>query len=265
MPAILRVETAGGGSSENRALTLRPGEAATVGRRAAGLAIPEDTAMSAEHFSILYGPDRAITLQDLGSANGCYVNGKRVCSAALVPGDKIQAGRTAFRLDLCDPAPPLGPADVLSILRGYGDSLYAILDAARDPQIIELLRDSDADYVTLYEGKSAETLAEYAPYLARPAMDPWLLESLVQEGWGRSWGVYLLCAQALPEIRKHLRRLLMVELQGRMVYFRFYDPRVLRAFLPTCSNKQAREFFGPVETYVIEGEHPGRVLELKAL
>jgi hypothetical protein len=59
-------------------------------------------------------------------------------------------------------------------------------------------------------------------------------------------------------VRKHLRRLLMVKLDdgGRRLYFRFYDPRVLRAFLPTCSVRQDEEMFGDrdIHSFLVEGE-----------
>jgi hypothetical protein len=34
--------------------------------------------------------------------------------------------------------------------------------------------------------------------------------------------------------------------------FRFYDPRVLRRFLPLCTSDELRRFFGPIESFLIE-------------
>ena len=42
------------------------------------------------------------------------------------------------------------------------------------------------------------------------------------------------------------------------LYFRYYDPRVLRAWLPTCDPAQLAEFFGPVEFFIAEDEAPSR-------
>jgi len=54
-------------------------------------------------------------------------------------------------------------------------------------------------------------------------------------------------------VRNHLRRFVMAKLtDGRSVYFRFYDPRVLRAYLPTCTEEEVQSFFGPVERYAME-------------
>ena len=41
---------------------------------------------------------------------------------------------------------------------------------------------------------------------------------------------------------------------GQTFFFRFYDPRVLRAFLPTCSPSQLTDFFGPVRAMIVESE-----------
>lgn len=41
--------------------------------------------------------------------------------------------------------------------------------------------------------------------------------------------------------------------------FRFYDPRVMRKFLPTCDAEQLKVFFGNVDTYFVEAEE-GEIL-----
>ena len=82
-----------------------------------------------------------------------------------------------------------------------------------------------------------------------------MLDTLVQQGWGKNWGVYLTCDQPPDVVRKHFRHFLMVVLpDGKQAYFRFYDPRVLRVFLPTCAEQEANLFFGPVRRYVVEDD-----------
>jgi Domain of unknown function (DUF4123) len=79
---------------------------------------------------------------------------------------------------------------------------------------------------------------------------------LVREGWGRSWGMFLTSTQPLLEVRRHLRKLLMVKLEGfpERVYFRFYDPRVLREFLQVCTPEQRQVLFGStLECFLFEG------------
>jgi hypothetical protein len=48
--------------------------------------------------------------------------------------------------------------------------------------------------------------------------------------------------------------------RGKEMYFRFYDPRVLRVFLPTCTAQEAQDFFGPSKHYVMEAAEPNTAL-----
>ena len=60
---------------------------------------------------------------------------------------------------------------------------------------------------------------------------------------------------------KHFRKFLIVQAEdGMELYFRFYDPRVLRIFLPTCTRNQLIEFFGPVQKHIMEDEDPSYAL-----
>ncbi len=57
-----------------------------------------DEGISREHALILFDDqDGTYTVEDLQSTNGTKVNGKRVRSATLAPGDEIQIGRTRFQ------------------------------------------------------------------------------------------------------------------------------------------------------------------------
>ena len=42
--------------------------------------------------------------------------------------------------------------------------------------------------------------------------------------------------------------------------FRFYDPRVFRDFLPTCTPKEAIAFMGPITTWWVESEDSSKLL-----
>jgi hypothetical protein len=37
-------------------------------------------------------------------------------------------------------------------------------------------------------------------------------------------------------------------------YFRYYDPVVLRSFVPVATPRQRDELFGPVSSFLVEGE-----------
>jgi hypothetical protein len=142
---------------------------------------------------------------------------------------------------------------VLEVLNGEREGLYAILDAARDPLVLALLLEVEEEHQSLYEGPEGDKLAAAAPYLdALPAGSP-LRQTLVREGWGKSWGIYLTCPLPFKEVRRHLRHFLLVETEaGKEVYFRFYDPRVLRVYLPTCNAGKLSHLFGEICTFLME-------------
>jgi hypothetical protein len=271
------------GPQAGKKLILQPGKVIQVGRTSwADLSFPRDPTMSGMHFAIECG-SRECRLRDLKSTNGTLVNGVRVTEYELGEGDLIVAGQTSFLIR--NPggpstAPTLptvelesapatstaasGPADLLQVLHKTPEPLFALVDAARDPRgVLTFLQTCKEEYQSLYEGPQGEQLAAAAPYLVRLPPESPALGALVQQGWGNSWGVYLSCGQSFPEVRKHLRRFLLVKLEtGQEVYFRFYDPRVLRVFLPTCTPPQATEFFGPVSRYLVEAEDPTTLLTL---
>jgi Domain of unknown function (DUF4123) len=157
-------------------------------------------------------------------------------------------------------SPDNAPKDLLEVLCARsGEHLYAILDAARDDRILELLRDSGEHYQSLYEGQQGEDLANFAPYLVELPNGCPLLRALIKEGWGKSWSIYFTSPKSFQEIRKHFRHFLFVQTDdGKELYFRFYDPRVLRVFLPTCITDESSQFFGPIQTFLIEDEDRGK-------
>jgi hypothetical protein len=77
------------------------------------------------------------------------------------------------------------------------------------------------------------------------------------EGWGAHWGSFVVSPANLRSLRDHFRAFHTVELPDqRTVLFRYYDPRVLRNFLPVCNAAELATFYGPVQKYIVEGETP---------
>ena len=133
--------------------------------------------------------------------------------------------------------------------------LYAILDGARDGQIAAKIRASGVEARCLFDGELQPVLAAAAPYLV--ALDPAapLLRTLIAEGSGNAWGVFLTSTAPIDALRRHLRRLLrVVDEDGRQLMFRFYDPRVLRVYLPTCTIAELEFVFGPVTAFHVEDD-----------
>ncbi len=174
----------------------------------------------------------------------------------------LQARRQARRVRAVRESGVAGALPIL-LARAEAGPVHAILDAARSPRILQVLREAVEEHRSLYEGVEGETLDDVAPYLVRLEAGSRLLGQLVREGWTRRWGDYTEGAVQRRELRRHLRRFLMVEDEktSAPLYFRFYDPGVLRAFWPTCSRRQAAELLGPLAAFLVEGER-GEVLRL---
>ncbi|MFZ4859451.1 MAG: DUF4123 domain-containing protein [Desulfuromonadaceae bacterium] len=155
----------------------------------------------------------------------------------------------------------VAPVDLFQFLRNQSSQLFAILDAARDPMILELLQQSEIQFQSLYDGEKGDELAAYAPYLVQLPVESPVLERLVHGGWGKAWGVYLTCNEPFDVVRKHMRHFLFVQAEdGRKLYFRFYDPRVLRNTLPLFDPEEATRFFGQLGCYLLEGKDPAFLL-----
>jgi hypothetical protein len=139
--------------------------------------------------------------------------------------------------------------------------VYAILDGARDPGVHEAVLGSGLPQACLYAGQLPRELVETAPYLVKLEPDAPFTADLLGERWGKSWGIFALTTGALEEMRRHLRKFLKVEdAKGTTLIFRYYDPRVLRTYLPTCNASELAALFGPVSFFVAEGDPPTKLL-----
>jgi serine/threonine-protein kinase len=84
------------GPRKGRSFVFERHDTFIVGRsRFVHCAMPEDSALSRDHFLIEFIPPRC-ELRDLGSTNGTFVNEQRVERARLESGDRIAAGQSVF-------------------------------------------------------------------------------------------------------------------------------------------------------------------------
>lgn len=261
------------GPAAGKRFTLGPGQKILVGRASwAELSVPDDT-MSGRHFTLECDQFRC-TLRDFKGSSGIRLNGGPIAEAVLRDGDRIVAGQSTFLVHVGEnePPPPARPdrpepmasvrrVALLDLLRGRAQPLFAVLDTARDPRIRELLRDSKEPFEPLYDGEKGP-IAQ-APYLVRLMPESPLLPKLAA-AWGKSWGFYLTCQRPIVEVRKHLQQFLKVETpDGKVVHFRFYDPRVFRAFLPACDRTEIGQVFGPIQTFFVEADGPNAALRFR--
>lgn len=124
--------------------------------------------------------------------------------------------------------------------------LYALLDGARDRRVRNWVIDTHAAVWCLYRGKIPAALENAAPWLLRLSPGQPYTEEFFRHGFGEGWGIVLASGAPSRELRRHLRRFLRVRAGSRILTFRYYDPRVLRLYLPTCTPAEVAAFFGPV-------------------
>ena len=251
MALLLKIDA---GPDAGSRYCIKPGQTVTLGRsESADISCPSDIFLSPLHCSFECA-DQTLIARDLQSGGGTFVNGERITVVELHVGDSINAG--LFLLTpILDVAPP--EQSLLDYFHSLAGPLFCLLDAACGQEVVQLieaeLRNAKARIQCLYDGNSAQELAAFAPYLVQLSLDSPLLQVLLNKGWGKGWASYFVSRSSFEDLRHHFRRFLLVKLEsGEEMYFRFYDPRVLTVFLPTCTASELEDFFGPVEAWMLE-------------
>jgi hypothetical protein len=169
-------------------------------------------------------------------------------------------------------AAPLTPERkrALHVLTHHGAPLFMVLDVARGGLAQELLQSSSLRRQPLFEGETTDAPTTHAPMLVEleKADSPntgtemqAFLETVLHSGWGGNWGIFCTSPSPFEEILEHFRSLLLLRTgEQRPLHFRFYDARVLRAFLPLCESPELSALFGPITSYLVESERPDMML-----
>ncbi len=159
--------------------------------------------------------------------------------------------------------------------------VYAVLDAARKKEIYHILDpDKHRDEAYIFEqihrdkwfpelpwfkeyrrciyplkGKIPEVLLKASPYLARVDLDSSFSRWLFSEGWGDNCGIFFVSRASEDRLFEHFKKLLLARSEsGESLYFRYYDPRVFKNYLPTCTPDQLKIFFEFAELFFVEHE-----------
>jgi len=275
------------GGRAGEMLVAPPVARVVVGRDTGCQVCLDDHEVSGKHFELVWSdPDWRV--HDLGSANGTKLNGVRISDAVVHDRDEITLGRAqllvrlpqiapppevepvfplpvfgAFADTPAPPAPPVDEADALltalraGLAAAPGMRLYAVIDGAQAVELAVIARQLGHAVFTLFSGAAAGGLAHVGPCLvvlddAAPFLPRW------RAACGRNAGI-LLQSEAAPEpLSAHLRQIFVVtDESNQEFFFRYYDPRVLRVFLPTCTGDELRAFFGPVTRWIAEDAEAG--------
>lgn len=133
--------------------------------------------------------------------------------------------------------------------------LYCILDGASVDDLPMRLYETNTPNYCLFRGELEPDVLYAAPYVAVLLPGSAFSEWVFKECSGNHWGIFAHCRYSLKEMRRHCRALVNVyDEKGNPMIFRYYDPRVLRKFLPTCTNDEIVTLFGKIETLFAETE-----------
>ena len=138
---------------------LRPGAMMVVGRAVNSDCAVVDATVSRRHAEMTV-VHNGVQVKDVGSSNGTYVNGVKVDSYFVVPGDTLTFGKIAFRLEEIAPAQPepgspaaegsgrkseAGGRAGATIVRPVPNTGDAVVALGRPSGSIKAVMDGDAD------------------------------------------------------------------------------------------------------------------------
>lgn len=131
--------------------------------------------------------------------------------------------------------------------------VFAVLDGASIPDLRMKLHKMKPPHHCLYRGELEPDMAEVMPYVVVLLPDTPFTDWVLNENFGKHWGIFAHCRHSMKEMRRHFRALFTVyNEKGDPMIFRYYDPRVLEDFFQTCNSGELKTFFGKVDTFFSE-------------
>jgi hypothetical protein len=148
--------------------------------------------------------------------------------------------------------------------KGSARDVWMVVDSARDRRIFGLLLECFySSLSSLFAMPLPPQLEPVAPYLVPLDHDDQKTRKFLSNAWGNNWGIFIGCDTSQERLRRHLRSFVSVrDPHGNRLLFRYYDPRILRTYLPTCTKDELAYVFGPIECFWTESENPNHLLQL---
>lgn len=115
---------------------------------------------------------------------------------------------------------------------------YALVDAARVPEVPELLAETGLPHGCLFRGRAKESLSSVAPWIVEIGPDTRLTREFftsdrrLQIDQASPPEMLLKTKGQLADLSRHLRRFIRLrDYNGRWSFFRFWDARILADYL----------------------------------
>lgn len=265
------------GTHAGHAVQITAGTPRTFGRAAQSDVVLQDVYLSDVHFA-LYCDEQGARVRDLQSHNGTFVNNAPVVDATLAAGDRITAGQTVFEVALTAhaleapaAAGTTGELTAEDLIRGMQSaphdcarwalhaeegSYYAVVDCARDPDLVTLINRIDEEFCAFDETREPDDLGETAPFLVALTPATHGLADVFEETWGRGHAIYLVSPRPFIEVYQHLISLVTWDDQARLDSLRFWDPATLAEHLARLGPEESAAFFGPLTCILAETADP---------
>lgn len=261
------------GPHAGHAVAIPAGAPRTFGRGAPSDLVLDDQYLSDVHFAV-WTDGSAAFVRDLQSHNGTWVNQQAVSESALRDGDRVSAGQTVLQVSLVAlRAADLAPADDGDLtpeqlaagmqraphdcarwaLQHQPGGLFAVIDVARDPDLLVLLNASGEEFCAFDETREPDDLAVTAPVLANLTPASESLASVMEETWGRGHAVYFASELPFLEVYAHLLGFAPPPAgSDEPAPPRFFEPAALRAMLATMEPEQRQQFLQPFSAVLVE-------------
>lgn len=132
--------------------------------------------------------------------------------------------------------------------------LYAIIDASRQPMMIPAALEAIASRVScLYSGNALREFGDNAAWVVELLPSESTLHWLLQQGFNKRWAIFASSRLELAPFVRHLKKFTVVNNErGETLFFRFYDPHVLRQYLPMFDDQQTTSFFRGIDDVFFE-------------
>ncbi len=124
-----------------------------IGRLSSAHLCLDDEKVSRIHSVIEVAADGTLSIIDMGSVEGTYVNGKRVNKGALAIGDEIKVGNTVIKVESATEAAATG--------------LHTVAETADEPT--KIAQAVPAEAVTMPLAATVQAAAQAAPTMTSPA------------------------------------------------------------------------------------------------
>lgn len=119
---------------------------------------------------------------------------------------------------------------------------------------------------TLLSRSYMPLLLEVGPWIVDLNLNPEIDNLWRKIGWHANWGVVVFSKHDFKSVRLHFKKYNQIEMaEGfQQFFFRYYDPRVLREFIPTLNQHDRSKFFERAVAISCPDVYPKRHIVFRA-